>query len=260
MEKAQNGTEGRRLPQVNAGIMGGAVVLLLSGGINSTALLARYLNYRGDDLYGETRGPREVYAFTLDYGQRHSREVDVAREVWNAFELPPSRHRILYDPHLAGFFPRSTQVDRTIELPLVHYTDDLMARTMVANLQPILVNLAAIYARSVGAQAVVTGVHAGGVSPFRDCPPEILSVQDRSLDLSCGLNLFAPYAGTPKPMVVRDGTNYDAPFHLTYSCYSGERDHCGACGPCMERREAFKVADIQDPTLYEDLPPLEPKL
>ncbi|MDN5249754.1 MAG: 7-cyano-7-deazaguanine synthase, partial [Alphaproteobacteria bacterium] len=51
---------------------------------------------------------------------------------------------------------------------------------------------------------------------------------------------------------VKDGAKYNTPFEKTWSCYKGREIHCGRCGTCVERREAFFLAKIEDPTIYED--------
>ena len=66
------------------------------------------------------------------------------------------------------------------------------------------------------------------------------------------ITLFAPYVNVPKSAIVTDGARHGTPFALAWSCYKGGELHCGRCGTCVERREAFDLAGIADPTDYAD--------
>ena len=66
------------------------------------------------------------------------------------------------------------------------------------------------------------------------------------------LNLHRPYVEMTKSDLVSLGDQLDAPLHLTWSCYAGGEIHCGKCGTCVERKEAFELANIADPTKYEE--------
>jgi len=64
--------------------------------------------------------------------------------------------------------------------------------------------------------------------------------------------LYAPFQVWTKAQIVRRGADLKVPFHLTWSCYKGEEIHCGRCGTCVERAEAFYLAKVNDPTKYDD--------
>ena len=65
------------------------------------------------------------------------------------------------------------------------------------------------------------------------------------------VNLFTPFLGESKAHIVELGARLNVPFKLTWSCYKGGELHCGVCGTCIERIEAFRLAEIKDSTLYE---------
>jgi len=64
--------------------------------------------------------------------------------------------------------------------------------------------------------------------------------------------VLAPFVGIPKDEIVRRGAAVGVPFVETWSCYVGGDVHCGRCGTCVERREAFDLAGVPDPTEYAD--------
>lgn len=67
-----------------------------------------------------------------------------------------------------------------------------------------------------------------------------------------GVEIRAPFVDITKADIVTRGHEAGAPFHLTWSCYEGGEQHCGACGTCVERAEAFHLAGITDPTTYTE--------
>jgi 7-cyano-7-deazaguanine synthase len=77
-------------------------------------------------------------------------------------------------------------------------------------------------------------------------------MQRHALEGYADITLYAPYVNIPKAGIVTNGAKYNTPFAETWSCYNGGARHCGRCGTCVERREAFHLAGIEDPTDYED--------
>lgn len=77
-------------------------------------------------------------------------------------------------------------------------------------------------------------------------------MQDRALDGYANVQLLTPYVHGSKADIAVDGAKYGTPFADTWSCYKGGDLHCGRCGTCVERREAFHLAGIDDPTVYAD--------
>ena len=74
-----------------------------------------------------------------------------------------------------------------------------------------------------------------------------------------GLELLRPFIALTKGEIVAEGARLGVEFAQTWSCYKGGAVHCGACGTCVERREAFAAADVPDPTVYATEPPLPPR-
>jgi len=65
------------------------------------------------------------------------------------------------------------------------------------------------------------------------------------------VKLIAPFSYITKAEIVRLGVEVNAPMELSWSCYKGGKKHCGLCGTDVERKEAFKLAGVDDPTIYE---------
>jgi 7-cyano-7-deazaguanine synthase len=66
------------------------------------------------------------------------------------------------------------------------------------------------------------------------------------------VSLYTPFVHRTKADIVTEGAKHNTPFAETWSCYKGGAHHCGRCGTCVERREAFHLAGIADPTVYDD--------
>jgi 7-cyano-7-deazaguanine synthase len=77
-------------------------------------------------------------------------------------------------------------------------------------------------------------------------------MQERALEDLWAVELYSPFTTTDKTGIVAEGARLGVPFHLTWSCYKGGETHCGRCGTCVERREAFHLSGVPDPTQYED--------
>jgi 7-cyano-7-deazaguanine synthase len=211
------------------------VVTILSGGLDST-VLAHHLASLG---YEQT-------FVTFDYQQRHFKEMYFAQ--LTAQRLNGEHVPVSLGP-LVRFWQGSALVgDHAV--PHGHYEAPSMAITVVPNRNLIFLTIAAAVAVSRGATAVFTGVHSGDHAIYQDCRPEFIHAADAAMQLSCGVSVNAPFVHFTKANIVRTGTNLAVPFEETWSCYEGGARHCGQCGTCVERIEAFKLAGVEDPTQY----------
>jgi len=120
----------------------------------------------------------------------------------------------------------------------------------------ILLALAGAWAVSTKSQAVAYAPHSGDHAIYPDCRPEFTAGMEDAFR-SCDWNpikLLRPFlvpTSMSKADIVAMGETLGVPFGLSYSCYKGRELHCGKCGTCVERREAFQVAGVKDPTRYE---------
>lgn len=220
------------------------VIPILSGGLDSATLLYRYA------LEAEV-----PFALSFDYGQRHHTELRSAHVLCLARGI---RHEIVEIRGLSRLFKRSALTDDAVAVPEGHYSDESMKATIVPNRNAIMLSIAVAAAITESADAVAIGVHAGDHPIYPDCRPEFIeaftvamrwanvgSVPDR-------FNVLAPFSNMTKDAIVRLGTGLGVPYEHTWSCYKGGKVHCGKCGTCVERREAFTLAGVADPTIYED--------
>ena len=162
-------------------------------------------------------------------------------------------HRILEFPELGSLLGGSSLTDESIDLPEGHYEEESMKATIVPNRNMILLSLAAGHALSIGFDTVAYAAHAGDHTIYPDCRPEFASAMENALGLADWqkLGLHRPFVDKTKADLVRIGHELGVPFESTWSCYAGRDLHCGRCGTCVERKEAFALAGIADPTEYE---------
>jgi 7-cyano-7-deazaguanine synthase len=129
-----------------------------------------------------------------------------------------------------------------------------MKVTVVPNRNMIMVSVAAGWAISQGCGAVAYAAHLSDWTIYPDCRLKFKSELGKALRLChfTPIELMAPFICMSKVEVVARGVELSVPFELTYSCYEGKEKHCGLCGTCTERKEAFKLAGVPDPTVYAE--------
>jgi len=213
-------------------------VLIHSGGIDSTVLLAHLL----------AEG-REVFALSVDYGQRHRRELEAARQICARYGV---KHQVADLRALAPLFGANALTDAQVAVPEGHYEEASMKATVVPNRNMLLIAVAASWAMSLKASSVAYGAHGGDHAIYPDCRPVFAEALDKAIRLADWheVSLERPFVGMDKTAIVRRGAELRAPLELTWSCYVGGERHCGKCGTCVERKEAFVRAGVADPTVY----------
>ena len=213
-------------------------LVLFSGGLDSTVLATQM-----------KKDAEETRLLSIDYGQRHAKELDHSRKVADHLGLA---HEILKLPQLGQILGGSSLTDKSMTLPEGHYAEESMKSTVVPNRNMILLALAGGHALSIGFDTIAYAAHAGDHTIYPDCRPEFADAMDTALGLADWntLSLHRPYVEMTKSDLVSLGDKLEAPLHLTWSCYAGGERHCGKCGTCVERKEAFALANIPDPTKY----------
>jgi 7-cyano-7-deazaguanine synthase len=217
------------------------IVAVISGGLDSGVMLGRFQDQ------GHT-----VTALSVNYGQRHRRELDFARQLAAHYGVPWTLADL---SALRPLFIGSSQTDDTIAVPHGHYAAESMKVTVVPNRNMLLLATAGALAMGSRADAVAFAAHAGDHTIYPDCREEFVVAMRRVLGLADWhqVDLLCPFLHRTKAEIVLQGARMAFPFALTYSCYEGEEDHCGRCGTCVERREAFALAGVSDPTVYAEV-------
>jgi len=213
-------------------------VLIYSGGLDSTVL-----------LYHLRAAGQSVHALSVNYGQRHACELDHAADICRILQLPnPVADLSAIQPLIAG----SSLTSADIEVAEGHYTEESMKSTVVPNRNMILLSIAAGHALSIGAQQIAYAAHSGDHAIYPDCRNEFADAMAEAIRLCdwSTVELSRPFVDWTKADIVRRGAELNLPFEKTWSCYKGGKIHCGRCGTCIERREAFDLAGIADPTTY----------
>jgi 7-cyano-7-deazaguanine synthase len=228
-----------------------ATVAVVSGGLDSVTL-AHQLDEerRAGKLGGSGDG---LILVTFDYGQRHANEIAFA-------EMAASRlgaKWLLVHLEDLGRYCKSALTDPASEVPEGHYAAENMKVTVVPNRNAVMLSLATAIAVSERAGAVAIAVHSGDHYIYPDCRPEFLDAFTHMARVANegfidpGFRVLAPFLTASKADIVRTGARLGVPFDQTWSCYVGGDKHCGRCGTCTERKEAFDMAGIEDPTVYQ---------
>lgn len=216
-------------------------LVICSGGLDSVSLAHKVAAEQ--ELVG---------LISFDYGQRHKKEVGFAERAANRLGVPFD----LIDMRHIGQFLSGSALTDDLDVPDGHYAEDTMKVTVVPNRNAIMLAIAFGVAAAKQADAVAAAVHGGDHFIYPDCRPGFIDafqvMQDRALDGYASVKLYTPFVRIPKSAIVTEGAKHKTPFGETWSCYKGGEQHCGRCGTCVERREAFDLAGIDDPTLYED--------
>jgi 7-cyano-7-deazaguanine synthase len=156
----------------------------------------------------------------------------------------------------AAACPGSSLTDSAVPTPHGHYAAETMKATVVPSRNAIMLSAAFGVAVAHGAQRVATAVHAGDHTIYPDCRPEFLTALEQALNLGvwapAPLTLHAPYLHLSKTDIARRGAVLGVPYGVTWTCYDPQPDgrHCGLCGACQERKEAFRDAGVLDTTEY----------
>ena len=214
------------------------VVVLLSGGMDSVCA-----------LYHVRAEHEVVLALSFDYGSKHNaREIPFAR--LHAGEIGVE-HQVID----LGFFNEHFSSDLLQsggDIPEGHYEESSMKSTVVPFRNGIMLAVAAGVAESRGVKGLVIAAHSGDHAIYPDCREDFMSPMAQAIDAGTYANvrLLRPFIDMRKEDIVNRGNVLGVDFSQTWSCYKGGEIHCGVCGTCVERREAFHLADFKDPTEY----------
>lgn len=215
------------------------VIVLMSGGIDS-CVLASYLIAQG----------HQVQCTGFIYGQRHVKELAHAQKICEQLEL---RFSIIDISSVGRMLSGSLMSQSSMNIPDGHYEHPIMTQTIVSNRNAIMLSIAYGIAVAREFDAVAFAAHASDRMTYPDCREEFVNKLESALQsgTESQIKIIAPFLQKSKSDIVRLGHELTVPLELTWSCYKGKDIHCGTCGTCYERQEAFELAKVNDPTVYE---------
>jgi 7-cyano-7-deazaguanine synthase len=225
----------------------GKAVVLLSGGLDSavTLAIAKESGYI-------------LYPISFDYGQRHVRELKSAQEIAKHYDVREHRIMKIDLSQIGG----SALTDMNIPVPEKRKEKEIgsdIPVTYVPARNTILLSLALGYAEVVDADVIFIGANALDYSGYPDCRPEYFKAfsEVARLGTKAGvegspIEIKYPVISMTKAEIIKEGAMLSVPFHLTWSCYKGEKKACGKCDSCLLRLKGFSEAHLVDPIEYEE--------
>lgn len=222
-------------------------VVLLSGGIDSATTMA----------IAKSEGC-ELYALTIDYGQRHVHEIEKARLVSDFFKA--NRHIVIsVNLRVIG----GSALTSSIEVP-VNRTEDEISHgipiTYVPARNTIFLSIALSWAEVLDASEIFFGANVIDYSGYPDCRPEYIRAFEKMANLGTGkgvsgetlFSIKTPLINMTKAEIIRRGVELGVDYSLTHSCYNpGDNGiACGRCDSCLIRKKGFMEAGITDPVRY----------
>ncbi len=221
-------------------------VILLSGGLDSATVLAM----------AKAQG-FACYAVSFDYGQRHSAELNAAKNV--AARAGVDEHRIVSID--LSQFGGSALTDEAIDVPEANTSLESIPITYVPARNTVFLSLALAWSEVLEARNIFVGVNAVDYSGYPDCRPAFIKAYEHMANLATRAGIeqqrftvHAPLIDMTKAEIVQQGTALGVDYSLTVSCYQadGTGSACGVCDSCYLRREGFANAGVPDPTRYSE--------
>ena len=223
------------------------VVVLVSGGMDSVSA-----------LYEAHRTHQVIGALSFDYGSKHNhKEIPFAASHSQHLGIP---HHVIRLEFVGQLF-KSDLLKSGGAIPDGHYEEQSMKKTVVPFRNGIMLSIAGGFAESIEAQGLVIAAHAGDHAIYPDCREDFMKAMGDAIRLGtyAQIEILRPFIHSTKAEIARRGHELGVDFSKTWSCYKGETVHCGTCGTCVERREAFMLAGLSDPTAYRETSVLPPR-
>ena len=213
-------------------------LIIVSGGMDSITLMHNYK----DEI---------ALAVTFDYGSNHNkREIECAAFHCKQLGI---EHIIIPLNFMHQYF-KSSLLSGAAAIPEGHYAAENMKSTVVPFRNGIMLAIACGLAESRGLDSVMIANHAGDHAIYPDCRATFIESMSEAMAYGTyeHIKVVAPYTSLTKGDIAAIGAKIGVDYTHTYSCYKGGEKHCGKCGTCVERKEAFALAGIDDPTEYEE--------
>ena len=213
-------------------------VIIVSGGMDSITLLHEYRD-------------RIAIGVTFDYGSNHAKnEIAFAAEHCKNLGI---EHLVIPLAFVHDYF-KSSLLEGPDAIPEGHYEAENMKSTVVPFRNGIMLAIACGIAESRGIHYVMIANHGGDHAIYPDCRDEFIGAMNEAMCRGTyeQVTILAPYTRITKADIAKIGAEVGVDYARTWSCYKGGAKHCGKCGTCVERKEAFALAGIEDPTEYEE--------
>ena len=225
-------------------------VLLLSGGLDSTTLLA----------LASSEG-RAVYALSFSYGQRHSAELAAARKIAARYDVV---QHLVTEIDLRAFGGSALTSDIAVPKGDAAGSRTDIPVTYVPARNTIFLSFALAWAEVIGASDIFIGVNALDYSGYPDCRPEFIAAFEKMANLATRagvegateVRIRTPLISLSKREIIELGLSLGVDYSMTTSCYDPDAGGkaCGVCDACQLRLRGFAEAGARDPVEYMDRP------
>lgn len=215
-------------------------LIIISGGLDSVVALYQAVNTYDVEL-----------GVSFNYGSKHNhKEIPFAK--YHCVRMGV-RHLSVNLDFINDYFNSSLLRSGGV-IPDGHYTDEVMKQTVVPFRNGIMLSIAAGMAESLDINKLIIGAHSDDHGIYPDCRENFIKAMSSAVSLGTYNNaeIIAPFLTMKKGEIVSVGSSLGVDFSKTWSCYKGKEKHCGKCGTCTARKEAFKSAEVRDPTEYEE--------
>jgi len=220
------------------------VVVLLSGGLDSTTVLAIA---KSQSL--------ECYALSFDYGQKQRSELTAAKAIATDFEVVEHRIMRVYLDDIGG----SALTDPNLQVPKFDQSNKIPV-TYVPARNTIFLSFALAWAEVLGAQSIFIGVNSLDYSGYPDCREEYIKAYETMANLATKrsvegdkFQIHTPLINLSKAQIIQRGLALGVDYSATTTCYQAndKGEACGDCDACVLRRKGFIQANVNDPTRYQ---------
>jgi len=213
-------------------------ILIYSGGLDSTVLLHRLL-----------KDGHNVKCISVDYGQKHKKELNSAKYFCAQLNV----HHEIVDLSSITKLISSSSLTSDITIPEGHYEEESMKATVVPNRNMVMLSVAIAWAINEKFDYVAYAAHNGDHAIYPDCRDEFVEKVSQAAELADWhpVKIIRPFIKLSKADIARQAGELNIDVSKTWSCYKGAELHCGKCGTCVERIEAFQLANVKDTTIYQ---------
>jgi 7-cyano-7-deazaguanine synthase len=214
--------------------------IIYSGGVDSTVMLYKYKN----DI---------ALALSFYYGGKHNKqELKYARMNCQKLMI---KHKVI-DISFLFKNMKTALINKNKNIPKGHYQDIIMRDTVIPFRNGVMLSIAAAISDNIGLKKILIGTHSGDHAIYPDCRTAFNKAMFSAIEKGTSncVKLIVPFVSYQKYEIINEWNKLKLPYDLSlisYSCYEGKLLHCGECGTCVARKEAFSMAKINDNTKYK---------